>query len=248
MQINQNSSKNEIKEIIDKLYPYRIETHAHTTPVSGCSQITPEEMIKTYKSIGYDAVTISNHFINYSFEGMTKSDAVDYYMKDYEECVRFGNEYGLKVYLAAEIRFNNINNNDYLLYGCDRSVIAAAYDYLDLDIESFRRDLKLENSVFIQAHPFRNGIEPVNTDLLDGIETFNLHPGHNSRIGFAVRYAKENNLSIVTGGSDFHHPNLGHEGVGGIRTKVLPEDSFELAAVLKSGDYLIEVGGSALVL
>ena len=94
----------------------------------------------------------------------------------------------------------------------------------------------------------RNGMEQVNPELLDGMETFNMHPGHNASIGKVVKYAKENNLKITTAGGDYHHKNRGHEGVSAIRTKVLPADSFELAEVLKSGDYLFEVGGNALVL
>lgn len=248
MQITQDSHKNEIKAFLEKTYPYRIELHAHTTPVSGCSQIKPSEMIEYYKAHGFHAVTISNHFINYQFDSMTKDEALDYYMNDYLQCLEIGRENGIAVYLAAEIRFNKVDHNDYLLYGCDRDVLGMCYDYLDSDLESFRREVKLDNSVFLQAHPFRNDINEVDPALLDGIETFNLHPGHNSRIGFAVRYAKKNGLDIMTVGSDFHHHGLGHEAVGGLRTKVLPRDSFELAAILKSRDYAFEVGENSIVL
>ena len=87
-----------------------------------------------------------------------------------------------------------------------------------------------------------------NPELLDGAETFNLHPGHNSRIGIAVRYAAENGLKITTAGSDFHHPDRGHEAVSALRTKDLPKDSFHLAKILKSGDYIFEVGENNIVL
>lgn len=248
MEIATNSHKDDIKTLLESIFPYRIEMHAHTTPVSGCSQITPSEMIRYYKEHGFHAVTVSNHFINYQFESMTKDEALDYYMNDFEKCLSIGRENGIAVYLAAEIRFNKVDHNDYLLYGCDRDVLDICYDYLDRDLESFRHEVKLENSVFLQAHPFRDGINEVDPSLLDGIETFNLHPGQNSRIGFAARYAKKNGLNIMTAGSDFHHPDLGHEAVGGIRTKVLPHDSFELAAILKSRDYVFEVGENSIVL
>ena len=55
-------------------------------------------------------------------------------------------------------------------------------------------------------------------------------------------------MNIKTAGSDFHHKGKGHEGVSALRTKTLPKDSFELAKILKSGDYLFEIGGDSIVL
>ena len=248
MEINEITSKNEIKSYLESIYPYRIELHAHTTPVSGCSQITPEMMAETYSALGYHAVTITNHFIGYKFCDMSKEEALDYYMKDYLDCKALEEKYGIKFYLGCEIRFQSQGYNDYLIYGCDRNLLSTAYDYLGKTLEEYRSEVKLDNSVFIQAHPFRDGIFRADSSLLDGIEVFNMHPGHNSRIGLASRYAVDEGFDIKTCGSDFHHPDCGHEGVGGIRTKTLPSDSFELAEILKSGDYLLEIGGSSLIL
>ena len=127
-------------------------------------------------------------------------------------------------------------------------MLSACYDYFDKGLEAFRKEVDLTKSVFIQAHPFRNGMTEVDPALLDGMETFNMHPNHNARIGVAVRYASENGMKITTAGSDFHHPDCGHEGVGILRTKVLPKDSFHLAEILKSGDYVFEIGENAIVL
>ena len=69
----------------------------------------------------------------------------------------------------------------------------------------------------------------VNPKSLDGIEVFNLHPGHNARIGFAAKYARENDF-IITCGSDYHH--FGHEGMCAILTKEPILDSFGLVKVL----------------
>ena len=52
-----------LKTELTSNYKYRIELHAHTSPASGCSQVTPKDMAYTYKSLGYDAVTVTNHFI-----------------------------------------------------------------------------------------------------------------------------------------------------------------------------------------
>ena len=235
----------ELKTKLSLSYQYKIELHAHTTPVSSCSQITPKEMAETYKSLGYSAVVITNHF--YRHNEFEKEEFINYYLNDFEQTERYGKELGIKVYLGAEVRFTE-NNNDYLLYGVDKKMLEEIYDYLPNGIENFRSKYMMPNSVFIQAHPMRDGIKTVDPALLDGIEVFNMHPGHNSRIGLASVYAKENNHFIVTAGSDFHHPNRNHEGLAAIRTTSLPEDTFALAKLLKEDDFLIEIGRDNIVL
>ena len=85
-------------------------------------------------------------------------------------------------------------------------------------------------------------------EFLDGVEVFNMHPGHNSRIGLAALYANENKGPIITAGADFHHPKLNHEGLSALRTENLPEDSFALAKLLRSQDYVLELGRGTIVL
>ena len=236
-----------IKEELVKEYKYRIELHAHTKPASPCSEILSEELVKTYHELGYDAVTVTNHFVKWIFREQTKEQALESYLKDYEDACRAAEKYGMKVYLGAEVRFEDYIN-DYLVYGVNRDILSECYDYFDEGVDAFRREVTLDDSVFIQAHPFRNDMVLVDPEILDGIEVFNLHPGHNSRVGLASKYAKEKSFGIITAGSDYHHKDKGHEGVTALRARCLPEDSFELAKLLKSGDYLFEIGGSQIIL
>lgn len=232
------------KQIIDE-YKFKIEMHAHTTPVSPCSCVTPEEMARAYAERGYDAVVITNHFIYEILNTLPKEEAMEYYMSGYEQTCEAAKKYGLHILLGAEIRFTQ-NINDYLIYGLDKALLGKIYDYLPKGIEAFRNEVKLDKSVFIQAHPFRDGMETVDPGLLDGIEVFNMHPDQNSRIAVAARYASENGFSIVTAGSDFHYPKCGHDGLSAIRTKVLPEDSYALADILKKGEYVIDISGNII--
>ncbi len=236
----------ELKEAIKSEYKYKIELHAHTSPASSCSQVSAEDMAVIYKDLGYDAVTIANHFV-YEYRGFSKNEVIDRFFDDFERAYRKGEEIGIKVLLAAEIRFTE-NENDYLVFGVSRKIMEEIYDLLPCGIESFRKKYELSESVFIQAHPFRDEMEQVEPSLLDGIEVFNMHPNHNSRVGIAAKYAREQNFGIVTAGSDFHHPGRNHEGVSAIRSKVLPKDSFELASLLKSGDYLMEIGKDFIII
>ena len=237
----------ELKEQLKKDYPYRIEMHAHTSPASSCSQITPDMMAETYAKKGFDGVVITNHFFLENLKGETKEERLANYISDYEKTVKAAKEYNLKVYLGAELRFPP-NCNDYMLYGADREILSICYDYLDKEVSVFRKEVKLPDSVFLQAHPFRNCIELCDPSLLDGIESFNMHPGHNSRVGIAARYAKEQNFKIQIAGSDFHHPNQGHEAVSALRTKVMPETSFDIAKILREGDYIFEIGENSIIL
>ena len=248
----------DLKKQLEKEYPYRIEMHAHTTPQSTCGELLPEEVIELYHKKGYDAVTITNHFMGYVnfgeyltgdyMKGETKADKLALYLEAYERAKAEAEKHGMKAYLGIEIRFARENNNDYLIYGADAQVADICYDHHEGTLADFRKNVKLEKSVFVQAHPFRNGMVEVSPELLDGVETFNMHPGHNSGVGFSVRFAKENNIKIKTAGSDFHHRDRNHEAVSALRTKVLPEDSFHLAEILKSGDYLFEIGEDSIVL
>lgn len=227
-------------------YKYQIELHAHTSPASGCSQITPKEMVETYKNLGYDAVVITNHFI-YQHDSREKEEYIKAFLYDFEETKKYGDESGLKIYLGAEIRFTECNN-DYLIFGVNEKMLFEIYDLLPFGIENFRKNYPMPDSVFVRAHPFRDGMQSIDTALVDGIEVFNMHPGHNSRVGIASVCADENNISIITAGSDFHHPNRNHEGVSALRGAYLPEDSFDLAKLLKSADYLLEIGRSNIII
>lgn len=234
------------KEQIKEIYPYRTELHAHTTPVSACGEATPEELMSIYSELGYHTIVITNHFFT-DIKGRSKEEYLEWYIKDYEEAKKASLKYGVKALLGAEIRFTE-NSNDYLVYGVDYDILSTIYDYLDRGLEAFRKEVKLDKSLLIQAHPFRKGMTLMNPDLLDGVETFNMHPGHNSGVAFALKYAKENKFRITTAGSDFHHLNVKHEGTAALRTKELVSDTFELAEVLRKRDYVFELGGEAVIL
>lgn len=237
----------DIKKQLCEEYGYRIEMHAHTKPESSCSRIPPAHLAKIYSNLGYDAIVVTNHFIyDYNlYERYPKEEALKKYLFGYEETKREAEKYGIKVFLGAEIRFTE-NINDYLIYGVDEQMLAEIYELLPYGVENFRKSFKTENSLFVQAHPFRDGMETINPKLLDGMETFNMHLGHNSRVPKAVRYAADNGLDIVLAGTDFHE--YGREGAAAVRTKIMPKDSFELAKLIKSGDYLLEIGGNSIVL
>lgn len=232
-----------LKSELIKQYKYRIELHTHTSGASSCSQISPETMAETYAELGYDGIIITNHF-TYP-KNTSKTEFIDRYIQDYELTKHFGEKLGLEVLLGAEIRFTE-NCNDYLVYGVDREILESIFELLPYGVENFRKELPLPNSVFLQAHPFRDNITAVDASLLDGVEVYNMHPGHNSRIGLASKYAIQNSLEIMTAGTDYHNP--GRDGLASLRCKHLPKTSFEVASLLKSNDYILEIAKNNLII
>lgn len=224
-------------------YTYKTELHLHTSPASGCSHISLRTAVENYKKLGYHSIVVCNHFTPGMPYMEDKRKCLSTYLEDYEKAAEAGLECGLNVILGCEIRFSE-NANDYLLFGIDRDTLDVAFDYLHEGIEAFSKAFRNPERLLIQAHPFRNGMVQVDPGLLDGIETFNMHPNHNSRVALAARYARQYDL-IPTIGTDYHDP--GHEGLCSLLTKTELEMSGDIVTVLKSRDYLFEIGGSILV-
>ena len=223
-------------------YPYRIELHAHTNPGSGCSSLKPEELVQLYAEKGYHGVVITNH-LEPGKMLLGKEEAIAMLLRDFNAAKAAAEQYGIAVYMGVELRFEE-NFNDYLIYGVNEELLKVFYDYIPTDLKTFRSEISLSNSVLLQAHPFRAGMELADPALMDGIECMNLHPRHNSAVGLATQYAYENNLRIKIAGGDCH--SLGDEGLVALRTRKLPTDSFEIAEILKTGDYVFEIGGGSL--
>ena len=235
----------DFKEQLKSTYPYRIELHAHTKPVSPCSEIPPADLVQAYIDQGFHGVVITNHFNLEYLLGLPKEEALDYYLSGYEEAKKVAEGTGLQVLLGTEVRFNE-HPNEFMIYGVDRQILSECYDYLEKGLAAYRNDVKLPDSVLIQAHPFRDRMLRREPELMDGIEVFNMHPGHNSRVAQAARLAASIPGCIKTVGTDFHHP--GHQGLCALRVRQMPRDSFDMAAILRSGDYVFELGGDAIVL
>lgn len=235
----------DFKEQLKSTYPYRFELHAHTKPVSPCSEIPPAELVQRYLDQGFHGVVITNHFNLDYLLGLPKEEALEYYLAGYEETKKAAEGTGLQILLGTEIRFNE-HTNEFLIYGVDRQILSECYDYLDKSFSAYRAEVQLPHSVLVQAHPFRDRNVPREPELMDGIEVFNMHPGHNSRVAQAARLAAATPDCIKTVGTDFHHRT--HEGLCALRIRQMPETSFDLAAILRSGDYVFEVAGDAIIL
>lgn len=233
--------KDELKDQIKKSYPYRLELHAHTSPASRCGEVKPEDVVTIFHNAGYDGIAITNHFFEKS-----QKDFLDIYRDDFFRAREMGERLGMKVYLGAELRFLHENDNDYLFYGFDISQLEEMYSYVTGNgtLENFVKNFKTDGMFLLQAHPFRDDMITGYEEYLNGIEVFNMHPNHNSRVALAARLAEEKG-KIATMGTDYHH--IGHDNLCATRTPFIPQDEAELVSLLKSGDFAYEIADKIIV-
>lgn len=220
-----------------KQYSYTTELHAHSFPVSACGDFPAEEVVKIYSEAGVHSLVLTNH--------LTPSncgEGADYYLEDYRKAKEAAGD-KINVILGVELRFTE-NINDYLIYGVCEDDIAGFIELIPYGIENFYKQAKNEKNLIIQAHPFRKNIERAPIGSIDGIESFNLHPNHNSKVAIGARYARENNL-LVTCGSDFHHEN--HQAVGLMRTETEMKTSYDVADAIRSKNIVYDCSGHIVI-
>ena len=233
----------DLKKQLFEQYPHKTELHAHTYPISPCSEFSPEALIEAYRETGVEAIALTNHLTPSHLADRSPDDFASEYVAAFERFRECAEAVGIAAIFGIELRFAE-NSNDYLVIGVDEAFLRETVTRLDMGIDAFYREYHRDSLLILQAHPFRNGMTPVDPASLDGFESMNLHPHHNSRVSVASSYQREQNFPVVTIGSDLHH--WGHEGHSATRTKVLPEDETALVALLRSRDYLFEIGGAVM--
>lgn len=221
---------------------FKTELHAHTSEVSPCGHVTAPEVADRFIAEGYSSLVITNHYSRYIIDNLkgTWREKMDYYMYPYYLMREHAGD-RLHVILGCELRFEG-NINDYLIYGITEEFLRENPDLHKMSLRSFAPLARENGFLVVQAHPFRNGIEIVPPELLDGMETFNGTPSYDGRNAIADAWAKRYGL-IRTSGSDFHNPD--QYGTGGILTSAAIRTGEELVAVLKSGDYTLHCTGPA---
>ncbi len=229
---------------------YKTELHAHCAEVSLCSDVGAVDVADRYLAAGYDTLVLTNHFSRYTLNASGKNtwdEMIDYFLAPIKLMQEHVGD-RMKILFGAELRFDRLsrtiggNINDYLLYGITEEFMRAHPYFYEMDIKEFV-PLAHENGIlFFQAHPFRNSIMVTNPQLLDGVEIFNGHKGHESRNHIAALWAKQYGL-IPTSGSDFHHPDSALSG--GILTDEPVTDMTQLVELLRARNYTLHCSGPA---
>lgn len=221
---------------------FLIDTHCHTSEVSHCGQTDAAETVRLYYSMGYKGVAITDHLSMKSFDEMEDAPwdkMIDHFMTGYNNALRQAQELGdFKVYLGAELRFSE-NDNDYLIFGLSEDKLRKMDGIIDMGLEKGVEHIRSLDCIIIQAHPFRNNCTITKPGLLNGIEAYNGHKGHDSRNDIALKWAEKFGY-IITSGSDFHGE---HDPTSGIYVDNIPENEDQLRDLILSGDYNLKSNG-----
>ena len=215
---------------------FKTELHCHSKSISECAKVSNEQIINKFTEAGYNTLVLANHFNKGTqrYHGCEDDYQafVTKYIKGYEE-LKSDAAGKLNVLLAMELRFNE-NSNDYLVFGIDEKFLRENEGIFDLNPDSFSKIARENGLLFIQAHPFRNSMKVIRPDLLDGVEVFNGHKGHDSRNEIANMWAEKYNL-IKTSGTDFHYDHA--PANAGILTEYEIKDMKTLLSTLREGTY-----------
>lgn len=185
---------------------FRYETHLHTYPVSKCAKATVRETLLFYKSLGYDGVFITNHFIDGNINippDRTYEEQINFFFSDYEEAVEMSTQIGIKVFSGVEISYKGTH---FLIYGLNKAWYLAHSEIMNMKKSDELPFMISEGAFVIQAHPFRE------EKFIDHIRLFP-RCVHGIEILNAGRPKFENDLAVMyagayglpgTAGSDNH--------------------------------------------
>ena len=221
---------------------YKTETHAHTMPVSRCSRITPEEMVRLYKERGYTTLFISDHFSDYHFNPDNAWECnVDLLYDAYEKARVEGDRLGLTVLFSPEL---SCQGNHYLLYGVTPAFLKARPDFFSLTVEQVAEYARAHGVKMIQAHPYRDGKCYPTVAFVQGIEAINTNPRHENFDDRCLMLARETGIP-VTGGSDTHRPE--DVGLAAVLSEEPIRSAEEYLTLLAEGRLHIQRGEEVLL-
>jgi len=217
--------------------PFKIDTHIHTSESSPCGHVSGDELAKCYHALGFDAIVITDHLLDFSVRGLDWDTCVTRFLCGYKTAHEAGEKIGLHVLLGAEIRFDS-TRGDYLVYGFDEAFLRSnPFVYRHTPQEFFEKFG--DGLLIIQAHPYRSyGMgwdEDIFLDCVHGIEVFNANPRHNSYNHKAAALQKANLHLHALAGSDAHMS--GDEGMAYMLFDAPVMGSRDFCTTVKAGKY-----------
>ena len=83
---------------------FKLETHCHTSEVSGCSRLPAVQLVTQLKRSGYGGAVITDHFHHGYFDSLTGSwtQKIDCFLSGYRAACEAGAQAGLHIYCGLE--------------------------------------------------------------------------------------------------------------------------------------------------
>ncbi len=214
---------------------YRYEIHCHTSETSACSHISAADLIDFYKKAGYDAVIITDHFLNGNTtvpQFLPWKKKIELFAKGYKNAKKRGDEIGVDVYFGWEV---STGGTDFLTYGLDENWLLEHKDCDKMRISDYCDLVRQSGGYIVQAHPFREAdyIELIRLlpRKVDGVEVINA-----CRTDFENRMAEQyaDNYGLKKfAGTDNHHGL--REKLAAMETDFKVSDSKELIKAALDG-------------
>ena len=224
-------------------YPYRYETHMHTSEGSHCARESAREQIEFYAQRGYTGVFVTDHFWGNGSCRVDKElpfeEQVEQYFSFAEAAKKQGEKYGIDVFCGIEYSYRH---TDFLIYGLAPEIIKAHPEIPDMKPHEFTRLARESGALVIQAHPFR--LNSCSTIIrlfqreVDGFEVVNgANDEHQNKM--AEIFRKEYKL-LKFAGSDNHGISKGKTHfLAGVDTTRRVKDEQDFVKIIKNGKYRI---------
>jgi len=201
---------------MNALFPYKYETHCHTSEVSACAVSSAAEIVSSYAKAGYSGIIITDHFFNGNCNinsALPWQVKVELFCLGYENALKAAHKLDLKVFFGWEYTYKG---TDFLTYGLDKAFLLNNPDLLTWPLELYFKKVHQAGGFLIHAHPFRERdyIDKIRLfgNKVDAIEVIN--SGNDKKIynERTLAYAQQHGL-LQTAGSDTHNANsLSGEG------------------------------------
>ena len=216
---------------------YKYETHLHSAPVSKCGRYSVRTNMEFYKSIGYDGIFLTNHFLDANIGGdrsLPYEDQINFFFTDIEEGEKVGKELGFKFFWGVETSYLG---TDFLIYGLSKEWYLAHPEIMTMRRTDVLTMMANDGALIVHAHPYREA---------SYIEHIRLFPRHVHAVEIINCGNKDfqNELARVyadayglphSAGSDNH--NAGHaKWLAGVEFDTPIEDIDDFIRRVKAGE------------
>lgn len=214
---------------------YYVQMHIHTSETSACGHASGREIARACKDAGYDAIVITDHFMNANISCPKKAswgEKVEHLFKGYRAAKAEGDKIGLIVLKGWE---TYTDGPEYLTYGLDEAFLLENPDIADVGSTEYLQRVRAAGAYVAHAHPYRKRFYipefTPDTKRVDAFETFNGAHKDPSFDAHAYAEAKKRGLYMIAG-SDAH--DIDGVARGAMRFPKPIEDMAGLIAALRA--------------